>query len=246
MFLRSSCNICMLAIRRAVTKRVESIDVAVVVSLSGSAFLLAQASRYPQLAFLSCLALLPLFLVIRYCTPIRAGAYASLWGAAYLLIMTGPGDADFLGSWLPPLALLLCPAAIAYLTRWLIGRVGCSGVLLPLGWVALSVSLSASGVQTEVSIESTSSGSLLGAVATFGGWALVAFLFAVFNTLLLTAVSVFNLIAQPMGEIILPISCHIGRPVYTSGSRPWLLVSGVWNRGPPCQVNPVDIRMSQT
>ena len=201
--------------------------------LFGSAFLLAKTSFRPAFAPLGCLALLPLFLVIRSFSSVRVAVLSGFWGATYCWMLLAWGPASLELTWSAALALILLPALFAFATRQVVSRYGCFEIILPFAWVLLNLASHAIGVRAGLLSGSVVADSLFAGIAGFGGWAFLAFLLAAINALLLSVVSELKLCWIP-SHVSLFLAQLVDRLLITvAGPLTILLIEAVRARGPP-------------
>jgi hypothetical protein len=156
--------------------------------LLGSAFLLAKSSQYPACSGLAFVALIPLFAVVAHARGKNVFLLAGFWGICY------SGAAWLCGLISPPEfsravpMMVAAPAVFAGLARAAIARFGCSPVILALSWMLIDLSLGQIGYGSGVSFATPESGSLGALVAKFGGYALIAFVIASANAIILSLV----------------------------------------------------------
>jgi hypothetical protein len=201
--------------------------------LAMSAFLLARAGERPEFSFLAFVATIPLFLVISHFRANRVLLLGGFWGFCYCLaLLTTCGPSFTSPGYL--LALLTITSGVyALLVRIVVSRVGYNPILLGFTWAILDVSVRGLAHGCGSLPTTPELGSMLTAVAGFGGYALVAFLFGAVNAIVLSLVCQINLslvgyrysFALPLGSFVLA-ACR-------AQFRVWHAIAPTSPRGPP-------------
>ena len=162
---------------------------ALMLSLVGSAYLMALAvgsSAYPGLGLLT---LLPLFLVIRVCRPTGAALGGALWGfSLYAFSVTGSGHSidPSVGS----LALLTAiPAIYSYFSARLMRWIGFNPFVLGVTWMAVELALQPLGLRAGLLAGTQGDGTLMHWLGGTLGYVLVAFLVAFVSAAIVSVVS---------------------------------------------------------
>ena len=159
---------------------------ALVASLVAGACLMAAAVASRDYAWLGWLCLLPLFFAIRACTPACAAMCGFLWGAClYVFLSIGT---DVAAPTIPAFALLTgIPAFYAYLgarlTRW----IGFSAFVLAVGWMGVELASAPLGLRYGLLAGTQGDGTLMAWIGQGLGYVLVAFIVAVVNASLVSA-----------------------------------------------------------
>ena len=152
-----------------------------------SACLMAVAVGSERHAWLGWLSLSPLLLLIKYATPLRALAGASLWGSALWLFLALFGDGVIGPSVLSLVLLAAVPGLYAcfgsLLTR---SRMGFSPLLLGMAWVGVEYALSPLSLRFGLLPGTFAEGSFPHIVAGMLGYGFIAFVIAYANGLLLS------------------------------------------------------------
>lgn len=159
-------------------------------ALVASAFLLSVSIGSPDHGWLGWLTLPPLFLAIRFLTPVGAAACGGIWGAALFLFSTTiietpiEATAGSLG------LLLLVPSAYAAAGSWLTRtKVGFSPLILAAAWIGVEYALAPLSMRFGLLAGVQARGSFLHAASGLLGYAFVAFVIAWLNGLFLAAVT---------------------------------------------------------
>lgn len=155
-------------------------------SLPPSAVLMAYAIASPDHWWLGWVTLLPLFAVIQRCSPQAAACFAASWGAGVFSFSLLFGDTTLTPSVLSLATLTLVPAGYAWFGAKLTRQIGFSPYLLALGWMGVEFALRPVGLKHGLLASTQGDGLLLGALGSFSGYVLVAFLVAYVNAALLT------------------------------------------------------------
>lgn len=159
-----------------------------VLSLVISAAALSAALRLPGAGWLAWFALLPLFLLIRICSPFRACMGGALWGVS-LFVFWGRGLSGMEHSLLGLALLAAAPAAYAGLGALMTRAIGFSPLLLAIGWVFVELAVDPLSPRPGL-LSITQRGSPhLHWISTILGSAFVAFLVAAVNAALLAVIS---------------------------------------------------------
>jgi len=166
-------------------------------SLVVCAFLMAYAVATPNHWWLGWVTLLPVFQAIRTLSPVRASLCCGLWGASLFAFCVGLFDTAIHGTVVSLLAMTLVPAAYGFVGARLTRQIGFSPYLLALGWMGVELALAPFGLSHGLLAATQGNGMLLGAVGSFTGFVLVAFLVAYVNASLLSALhTVHRVLAQ--------------------------------------------------
>lgn len=158
-------------------------------SLACSAFLMAVAVGPRGHPWIGWVGLLPVFLVIRSLSPLRAMLCGALWGfCLHVFSVFGAGAAisPAIGS----LAFLVSlPAIYAYLGARLTRRIGFRPLFLAFGWVGLEFALRPVGLGHGLLAGTQGDGGIIYAVGGPLGYLFAAFLIAFVNAKLLSIVN---------------------------------------------------------
>ena len=162
---------------------------ALMLSLVGSAYLMALAvgsSAYPGLSLLT---LLPLFLAIRVCRPTCAALSGALWGLSlYAFSVTGSGHSidPSVGS----LALLTAiPALYSYFSARLVRWIGFNPFVLGVSWMGVELALEPLGLRAGLLAGTQGDGALMHWIGNALGYVLIAFLVAFVSAAIVSVLS---------------------------------------------------------
>lgn len=161
------------------------------VSLISSAHLLTLATSSPAHSWLAWISLAPLFIAVRYLSPIRAALSGAFWGSSLYLFSWYLHSQGFVGSSITPgfsnfLLLTIIPAAFVGFGSLYTRRFGFSPLALATGWVAVELCLQSVGLKHSLLAADASYGPYLQVIANLLGYGFVAFLVAYTNALLLS------------------------------------------------------------
>ncbi|UCC29561.1 MAG: hypothetical protein JSU86_15320 [Phycisphaerales bacterium] len=162
---------------------------ALMLSLVGSAYLMALAVASPAYPGLGLLTLLPLFLAIRVCRPTGAGLGGALWGLSlYAFSVTGSGHS--IDASVSSLALLTAiPGLYTYfsarLTRW----TGFNPFVLGVSWMGVELALEPLGLRSGLLAGTQGDGALMHWIGGALGYVLVAFLVAFVSAAIVSVLS---------------------------------------------------------
>ena len=165
---------------------------ALALSLIGSAVLVALSIASPDHAWLRWSAfggLLPLFVAIRVLRPGRAMLCGALWGLSlyiFCVAVFNTGVSDALSSF----ALLIAiPAIYAYLAAKLTCWIGFSPFVLGVSWIGVELALEPLGLHTGLLAGTQADGTLIHWLGGALGYVLVAFVVALINAALVSALA---------------------------------------------------------
>lgn len=161
-------------------------EMALVVTMPVSAYLMVSAAASPPHALLGFLTLLPLFAAISALTPPGAALCGALWGANVFAF-------GALGLGAP---LLLSPTSVGFILltalpaiytgggAWLTRRIGFSPFVLGVGWMIVELALAPLGLHNGLLAGTQDGTALIDYIGRALGYVLVAFLVAYVNALL--------------------------------------------------------------
>jgi len=195
-------------------------------TVSFSAALMAYAISSPSHWWLGWVTLLPLFFAIRVGTPLEAASAAGLWGALVFTFSALFGDTSPAGNLLSLGTLVIVPAAYAWIGAKVTRQVGFSPFLLALGWMGVEFALRPVGLKHGLLAATQDGNVLIGALGSFAGYVIVAFVVAYVNAALLSVISqvqvstsglryIRGVAAVPQRIILFDIPCfldHVARP----------------------------------
>lgn len=178
---------------------------ALVVSLIGSAYLMALGKGSAMPAWLGWFSLVPLFLVIRSWRPVRAMLAGALWGLSLHVLAAVEGEGVAFADVSSLLLLSTVPAVYAYLGAWLTRRIGFDPFALGVAWMGVELAITPVGLGTGLAAATQGEGNFLQSVAGALGYVLVAFLVALASASLVSVLSAVRL-SLPQ------VSCRIASP----------------------------------
>ena len=178
-----------------------------IASLISSAHLLTLATASPSHSWLAWIALAPLFIVIRYLSPVRAALCGGLWGSSLYLFSWYLYEQGFVGSSIAPgafnfLLLLTVPATYVGLGALFTRRYGFSPLALATGWIVVELALQSVGLRHSLLATNAAYGPFLQVIANLLGYGFVAFLVAYINAVLL---SIAARVSFSYGSLFIPI-----------------------------------------
>lgn len=200
--------------------------------LLGSAFLAAKSSTTPHLFALSCVALIPLFLVVRWLAPTSAFWLGAYWGFCYALTLHGGGQDLLPGLWTMA-SYAGATGLFGFGVRWITAKTGCSPVVLAFGWALLSLALANLSINNRVMGAESGAPRLLIITAQFGGTVFLAFLVALANALLTCMIFAAGLALPKRSNIL--FSLHLTSKLHICDhfvAAP-LFPYATFTRGPP-------------
>ena len=157
---------------------------AFVVPIVLSAYLTAAAVGSPTYAWAGWLSLLPLFFAIRLLRPLRASAYAALWGASLFVFSIVTGRTAVSANLWSFALLTGIPALYTFLgaglTRWM----GFSPFVLGVGWMGVELALAPMGLHSGLLAGTQDHTALMDYIGRALGYVLVGFLVAYVNAAL--------------------------------------------------------------
>lgn len=159
------------------------------IALLVSACLMGVALQSASGHWLGWVALVPLFLLMRRLTPLKALLAGAFWGLCLFLICLAADNRPF-----PPtgqnLALLITvPALYVWLGVLLTRRVGFSPLLLALGWIGVELALTPLDLRHGLLAGTQGHGLVVRTMGYLAGSAIVAFIVAYVNATLLEMLS---------------------------------------------------------
>lgn len=154
-----------------------------------SAYGMARAIESPEHWWLGWVALLPLFASIRVLSPIQALLAGGLWGLSLFVSAVAATNASIAPSATSLVLLCLVPALYTYLGARLTRQVGFSPYLLALGWVGVELALRPLGLRHGLLAATQGDGWIIRLFGSLAGYALVAFVVAYVNAVLLSVLS---------------------------------------------------------
>lgn len=154
-----------------------------------SAYGMARAIESPEHWWLGWVALLPLFASIRVLSPIRALLAGGLWGLSLFVSAVTVTNAAIVPSVTSFALLCLVPSLYTFLGARLTRQVGFSPYLLALGWVGVELALRPLGLRHGLLAATQGDGWIIRLVGSLAGYALVAFVVAYVNAVLLSVLS---------------------------------------------------------
>jgi len=139
--------------------------------------------------WLGWVALIPLFVAIRVCTPGVSAMCGSLWGLSLFIFGSLGGQAPISFELSSVLLLLFAPGAYSYVGSYLNRSIGFSPYLLGLGWIAVEFALRPLGLRHGLLAGAVGDGFALRMLGSFAGYVLVAFLVAYVNAAILAVLA---------------------------------------------------------
>ena len=155
-----------------------------------SAYGMARAIESPEHWWLGWVALLPLFASIRVLSPVRALLAGGLWGLSLFVSAVAVTNASVAPSAASLVLLCAVPSLYTFLGAKLTRQVGFSPYLLALGWVGVELALRPLGLHHGLlAATQGDDGWIIRLVGSLAGYALVAFVVAYVNAVLLSVLS---------------------------------------------------------
>ena len=151
-----------------------------------SACLMSIALQSPNGHWLGWFTLIPLFLAIRVLSPLKALLAGAFWGLCLFLFSMASGNAPFAPSVWSLVLLGGVPAVYAFLGALQTRRVGFSPLLLGLGWIAVELAFQPLDLRNGLLAGTQGHGLLVRTMGYLAGYAVVAFIVAYVNAMLLT------------------------------------------------------------
>ena len=155
-------------------------------ALALSACLMTIALQSSTGLWLGWFTLIPLFLSIRALTPLRALSAGAFWGVCVFLFSAASGNAPFTPDLWSLLLLGSVPGLYAYLGALQTRRIGFSPLLLGLGWIAVELALLPLDLRHGLLAGTQGEGLVVRTMGYLAGYAVVAFIVAYVNAMLLT------------------------------------------------------------
>ncbi|MEE9297369.1 MAG: hypothetical protein V3W34_20720 [Phycisphaerae bacterium] len=160
---------------------------------------MSAAMAWPALAWLSWVSLLPLFLAIRFLPPLQALLAGGLWGLSLFVFAV----AGFPTGVSPSVASLLLLTAVPGLyalaaglvTRW----IGYSAVVVAFGWIGVEFALQPLGLRHGLLAGTQAGGPVFAVVGKLLGYFLAAFVIALVNASLVSAIDHVRISASRQG-----------------------------------------------
>ncbi len=154
--------------------------------LAIGAWLMALALNSPAFWWLGWVTLLPLFFSIRVLPPVQSFAAGAVWGST-LFLSSLRYASDVPQTWFAFGMLAVVPGAYAALASRVTQRRGFHPLLLGLGWVGVELALRPLAMHHGLLAHTQGDSLLVQTVGNLGGYILVAFVLALINAALLSA-----------------------------------------------------------
>ena len=165
---------------------------ALALSLVASALLVALSIASPECAWLRWFAfggLLPLFVAIRVLRPGRAMFAGALWGLALYVFCVAVFDTGISTGFSSIGLLTAIPAIYAFLAANLTRWIGFSPFVLGVSWMGVELAFEPLGLHTGLLAGTQGDGTLINWMGGALGYVLVAFVVALINAALVSAVA---------------------------------------------------------
>jgi len=176
-----------------------------VLSLIFSACLMTAATRSEDLSVLAWLALLPLFHVIRTCSPLRAMLCGAVWGGCLGVLIANTTERVAADSIIWFAIVAGVPAVYAYLCARLSRWIGFDPFVLAVAWMGVELSFARLGLRQGLLAATQSEGTFWAWMGHGLGYVLVAFVVAAVNASLISVLSAVRLrVPRPAGQVSLP------------------------------------------
>ncbi len=146
--------------------------------------LMAVGRVLPEHFWLTWVALVPLFVLIRLVRPVGAFLSGLLWGASFFSFSKIVAQSDVAGTWGSFVLLSVVPAFYAFVAALVTRRVGFSPFVLAFGWTGVELALMPLGLRNGLLATPLAGGLLIRPLAHLFGFVLVAFLVAFVNAML--------------------------------------------------------------
>lgn len=197
-------------------RRLPMAALALGLALVVSAYGMARAIESPEHWWLGWVALLPLFASIRVLSPIHALLAGGLWGLSLFVSAVAATNASIAPSATSLVLLCLVPALYTFLGARLTRQVGFSPYLLALGWVGVELALRPLGLRHGLLAATQGDGWIIRLVGSLAGYALVAFVVAYVNAVLLSVLSRVP-VSSAGQRFVRGLSPSVGRGFVTEG-----------------------------
>jgi hypothetical protein len=149
---------------------------ALAVSLLGSGALMALAANWSSQPCLGWLALVPLFITIRFASPKFALFGGSLWGLSLFLTARVSDPTLFTASWTSLALLTIVPGIYSFAGALVTRRRGFDPLLLAVGWCGVELLLQPLGLDRGLLLSTQGMSPAIYVVGKLFGFVFVAFL----------------------------------------------------------------------
>ncbi len=213
--------------------RVGVTSAALILSLIVSAYVTARGLGAPAHSWLAWVALLPLFVAIRWLRPVRAMLAGALWGLCLSVLSAGAAETGIRQGLLPLALLTVIPAIYCSFGSLLTRRIGFDPLVLGVGWMGVALSFEPLGLHHGLLAGTQGGGSLFHWLGGAMGYVLAAFLVAFVSAVLVSVLSRIHAGAPQSRYLPGPLENGTQLVPHTFSRLPSFAIASCQPRAPP-------------